>query len=47
VTRAIAAVVAVVAVAVGAIWLVRPKDGGPDPKSWEQKAFEAVSGGSR
>ena len=38
---AIAAVVAVVVVVAGAIWLARPKDSGPDPKAWEQKASAA------
>jgi len=38
---AIAAVVAVVAVVVGLIWLARPRDSGPDPKAWEQKASAA------
>jgi hypothetical protein len=42
VSKAIAAVVAVVAVVVGAIWLVTwSQDPGPDPKAWEQKASAA------
>jgi hypothetical protein len=42
VTKAFAAVVAVVAVVAGAIWLVtRSQDSGPDPKAWEQKASAA------
>jgi len=41
VTRAIAAVVAVVAVVAGLIWLARPKDSGPDPRAWDQKASAA------
>ncbi|MCU1448192.1 MAG: hypothetical protein JWP02_362 [Acidimicrobiales bacterium] len=39
--RAAVAVVAVVAIAAGGIWLARPKDGGPDPKAWETKASAA------
>ncbi len=39
--RAIAAVVVVVAAVVGAIWLVRPKNSGPDPVAWEAKAKDA------
>jgi hypothetical protein len=38
---AIAAVVAVVALVAGLIWLARPKDSGPDPKAWDQKASAA------
>ena len=37
----IAAVVAVVAVCAGLIWLARPRDTGPDPKAWEQRASAA------
>src|SRR6266480_1887426 len=39
--RAAAAIIAVVAVAIGAIWLLRPKDSGPDPGAWEAKARDA------
>jgi hypothetical protein len=41
VTRAIAAVVAVLALTAGVIYLARPKDSGPDPKAWEAKAQAA------
>jgi hypothetical protein len=41
VKAAIAAVVAVVAVVAGLIYLARPKDSGPDPKAWDQKAAAA------
>jgi hypothetical protein len=41
VTRVVVAVVAVVAIAAGGIWLARPKGGGPDPKAWETKASAA------
>jgi hypothetical protein len=41
VTRVVVAVVAVVAIAAGAIWLARPKDSGPDPRTWERNASAA------
>src|SRR5205085_6066072 len=41
VTRAVAAVVSVLVVVAGAIYLARPKGSGPDPKRWETKAHAA------
>jgi hypothetical protein len=37
----VVAVVAVLALAAGGIWLARPKDSGPDPRAWEKTAQAA------